>query len=235
MIHTININSKDLALYASTYEIKSVLEVNDKILTLLINSDKINIKNKTQFNLPDMRKSNVKSNVAIASAVTAYARIYMSQFKNRNDFELLYTDTDSIMIDKPLSDDLIGKELGLMKYELIGQSIKEAYFLGIKQYGYWYLDDKGNRIEKSVFAGVKRDSLTFDQILRLFKGEIISTLTEQRRFKSLKKLNITLKNITTHISFKPSKLLENNKYLPIRLNNNIIKKLSIWIKDKITR
>ena len=88
LIHTININSKDLALYASFYKIKTVLEVSDKILTLLINSD---IKNtatndENQLYLPEVRKSTVKSNVGIAAAVTAYARIYMSKFKNREDF-----------------------------------------------------------------------------------------------------------------------------------------------------
>lgn len=43
-------------------------------------------------------------NVAIASAVTAYARIFMSIFKNNLDYNLYYTDTDSIFVDKPLPD-----------------------------------------------------------------------------------------------------------------------------------
>lgn len=34
-------------------------------------------------------------NVSIASAITAYARIHMSQFKNNPDFTLYYSDTDS--------------------------------------------------------------------------------------------------------------------------------------------
>ena len=40
-------------------------------------------------------------NIAIAAAITSYARIYMAQFKNSNDFKLYYSDTDSIYIDKP--------------------------------------------------------------------------------------------------------------------------------------
>ena len=35
------------------------------------------------------------------AAITSYARIYMAQFKNSNDFKLYYSDTDSIYIDKP--------------------------------------------------------------------------------------------------------------------------------------
>ena len=46
-------------------------------------------------------------NIAIASAITAYARIHMSQFKNRDDFILYYSDTDSIYIDRPLPDYLV--------------------------------------------------------------------------------------------------------------------------------
>jgi len=45
-----------------------------------------------------------------------------------------------------LDTSLIGKELGLMKDELDGKVIKEAYFLGIKQYGYYYYDTQGNKI-----------------------------------------------------------------------------------------
>ena len=37
----------------------------------------------------------------------------MSQFKRiNNEYNLLYSDTDSIAIDQPLPDDMIGKELG---------------------------------------------------------------------------------------------------------------------------
>ena len=38
-----------------------------------------------------------KVSIGIASAVTSYARIYMSQFKN-SIYELYYSDTDSLFI-----------------------------------------------------------------------------------------------------------------------------------------
>jgi hypothetical protein len=41
-------------------------------------------------------------NIAIASAITSEARVYMSNFKNNPNFKLYYSDTDSIVIDKPL-------------------------------------------------------------------------------------------------------------------------------------
>jgi DNA polymerase elongation subunit (family B) len=68
--------------------------------------------------------------IAIASAITAYARIHMSQFKNNPNFKLYYSDTDSIYIDRPLSKDLVNsKILGKMKLENI---LKKAIFLGPK-------------------------------------------------------------------------------------------------------
>ena len=61
--------------------------------------------------------------------------------------KLYYTDTDSMFVDGELPQYLIGNELGKMKDELNGGSIKKAYFLGIKKYG--YIDN--NDITHSVF------------------------------------------------------------------------------------
>jgi len=83
-------------------------------------------------------------NIAIASAITAYARIHMSQFKNRDDFILYYSDTDSIYIDRPLPDYLVVyKLLGSMKLENV---LTKAIFLAPKVY---YLETTdGNVIYK---------------------------------------------------------------------------------------
>lgn len=69
-------------------------------------------------------QSTVKSNVAIASPITSYARIHMIPFKIKDS--TVYTDTDSIFTTEKLSDSFIGKELGMMKDELGGLVIKEA-------------------------------------------------------------------------------------------------------------
>ena len=39
-----------------------------------------------------------------------------------------------------------------MKDEMKGVLIKEIFVLGCKQYGFWYIDVNGSRIEKSVWA-----------------------------------------------------------------------------------
>jgi DNA polymerase type B, organellar and viral len=50
---------------------------------------------------------NLNISVAISLAVTAMARVHMSQFKTMKDITLYYSDTDSIDIDKPLPNNLI--------------------------------------------------------------------------------------------------------------------------------
>jgi|SRR5882672_1915698 len=72
-------------------------------------------------------------NIAIASAVTAYARIHMSKFKNRTDLpNLYYTDTDSLYFDGPLPEHYVNPtELGALKLEGI---YDQAVFLAPKVY-----------------------------------------------------------------------------------------------------
>ena len=70
-------------------------------------------------------------NVAVASAVTANGRMWMSMFKNNPDFKLYYSDTDSIFVvfksDNTLKD-FIGTNIGQLKLEY---NIKEAVFLAL--------------------------------------------------------------------------------------------------------
>lgn len=71
-------------------------------------------------------------NIAIASAITSYARIHMSQFKNNPKINLYYTDTDSIYTDSVLDPVFIdNKELGKLKLEHV---CNKAIFLSAKVY-----------------------------------------------------------------------------------------------------
>lgn len=58
-------------------------------------------------------------NIAIASAVTAYARIHMAQLKNNPLFpNLYYTDTDYLYLEGPLPESFVDpKRLGALKLE----------------------------------------------------------------------------------------------------------------------
>jgi len=113
---------------------------------LTINNYQILVRNKLhsyKYNDDDETYHGMDTNIAIASAITAYARVHMSEFKNNPLFKLYYTDTDNIVVDKPLPEKYIGKNLGQMKLENI---IKRAVFLAPKVYGLVTVD--GNVIIK---------------------------------------------------------------------------------------
>ena len=77
-------------------------------------------------------EDNSNISIGIAAAITAYARIFMTQFKNNPKINLYYTDTDSIYTDSELDSYLIdSKILGKLKLEYI---VDEAVFLGPKSY-----------------------------------------------------------------------------------------------------
>jgi DNA polymerase type B, organellar and viral len=73
-------------------------------------------------------------NIAIASAITAGARIHMSTFKNNPNFNLYYSDTDNAVIDQELPEHMVGKDLGQMKLEHI---INKAVFLALTERVYY--------------------------------------------------------------------------------------------------
>lgn len=206
---------------------KSIIPINDDI-TLVLRENNINHKVQKaleiqvieeygdykikSYNLP------IKSNVAIASAITAYARIHMHQYINNNT---LYCDTDSIITSQPLPNHLIGKELGQMKNELEGMAVNgqitRGIFLGLKNYGYQFIDkETGATITKSVWAGIKRDSLSWQDLENLsIPGATLEKEREDVFYSSLSKLSVTVKNSTIiKITANAVKPLINNIYQP---------------------
>ena len=120
------INLNQLYSLLEKYTINEVTDFNNnKVLVSYIDDNKIE-------NIISDNYSESNINVAIASAITAYARIHMSQFKNRLDYNLDYSDTDSIIVDKPLESSLVGPNLGQMKLE---NEIVYGVFLAPKVYG----------------------------------------------------------------------------------------------------
>jgi len=80
---------------------------NDYLISEMINLDNnkslisyVNNNNSDEENI--FGNCNYNISIGIASAVTAYSRIFRSQFKNNPDYKLYYSDTDSIYIDKSL-------------------------------------------------------------------------------------------------------------------------------------
>nr|YP_010852411.1 DNA polymerase [Lactarius subindigo]WGL35963.1 DNA polymerase [Lactarius subindigo] len=240
LIETKNVYKKDLTKYYGSYTIFSEISINENISTILMSSnldyDLINeIKDFTKIDLITNFRV-VKSPVGIAAAVTAYARIEMLELKMlllKLGIKLYYTDTDSIFVNRELPPELVGNELGLMKDELNGAIIKQAFFLGIKKYGY---KDETDTIH-SVISGVVRNSLTLNEIEDIAKGITIVKPSPARFFKNLNNLNINIKNnLETSITFNPKKKLLGNKYQPIKINNRFLIKIDYYlriIKNKI--
>jgi len=108
-------------------------------------------------------------NISIAAAITAYARIHMTQFKNNPKINLYYTDTDSAYTDSEIDETLIdNKNLGKLKLEHI---CDKAIFLTPKVYCLVTEDRK--RIYK--VKGLKHEiELTFQDFEKLlFKDALI--------------------------------------------------------------
>ena len=135
----------------------------------------------------DNRDHNV--NIAIASAITAYARIHMSQFKNNPKYKLFYSDTDSIYINKPLPKYLVGNKLGLMKLEYV---INKAIFLAPKVYG--LITDDGQTIIK--IKGLTKeatDKLTIALLETLLFVDSKLEVVQDKWFKGIFEGSISIK------------------------------------------
>lgn len=216
------VENKNIHNYTVTKNILMEIPLDENRVVLIVqtNSVPINTMHKLNITINTNVKDKpviVNSNIAIASAITSYARIHMMDIKLHDS--CYYTDTDSAFVDdlEPFKH-LLGKEIGLFKDELGGLIIEEAVFLGIKQYGYWYNDINGNKVEKSVFAGVTRDSLSFNDIKRLQNGETLKLEATDRFYKSLLNLNIKIQSHNMHIIQNNNKTLINNIYYPITVN-----------------
>ena len=191
---TTNIRNDELVQLLTTRVVKSITPINDEYSTILsysnVNYRMLEALN-NHFETIGTDHQYIMSNVAIAAAVTSYARITMIPFKIHPS--TLYTDTDSVFTSEPLDPSLIGIELGMMKDELKGQVIAEAYFIGPKKYGYYIIDSvTGERKEFSVFSGVPRNSLSFSEVKSIFEGNIVTKNIPNRFYNSFTNLNITI-------------------------------------------
>jgi hypothetical protein len=220
---TENIKNKDLDNAILNRIVKSVTKINDNYSTILsytnINHYLLEQLNNEFHFIKDFTNP-IMSNVALAAAVTAYARIEMIPYKiNPNT---LYTDTDSAFISESINSNLIGTDLGLMKDELNGNTINEAYFVGPKKYGYYLINELGIKKEYSVFSGVPRNSLTFNEVKDIFEGKIITKTINNRFFKSIQTLDITIKDTTISIKNDYNKTLVDNIYYPPVISNGLL-------------
>jgi len=89
----------------------------------------------------------------------------MSQFKLNHNYELFYSDTDSLDINKKLPSKYVGSGLGKFKLEHI---FKEAVFLAPKVYGGIAINNDNSTYELIKVKGYK-NIISFDDLKSLLE------------------------------------------------------------------
>jgi len=112
---------------------------------------------------------------SIASAVTAYSRIEINKLKVQYQDHLLYSDTDSLFTNVPLSDNLINNRLGGLKLEYV---LNDAVFLAPKVSGGIFENGK----ELSKIKGYSKTVKFSDLIIPIFRSlRLLTLLTSDGR------------------------------------------------------
>lgn len=118
----------------------------------------------------ELTKAN-NTNIAVASFVTAYARLVlydiMAKIEEIRPYSLLYHDTDSVIFLRNKSDPRIqlGSFLGDLTNEIpSGSSIRRFVSLGPKTYGYETEDGQGNKDVVMKIKGLKLSTIALDTV-----------------------------------------------------------------------
>ena len=186
--------------------IQDFIKIDNKLLTV-----RNSVNNCVYYNDDEVDTYHgVDVNIAIASAVTAGGRMWMSLFKNNPNFNLYYSDTDSGIVDAPLPVDMVGGGLGQFKLEYI---IKRAVFLAPKVYG--FITDENDKIIK--IKGVKTeliDNINIQDLESLLIQDSSKVLSQEKWIKNYQNGNITFKDVAYTLK------ITSNKRTPI-YNNNV--------------
>lgn len=138
-----------------------------------------------------IKNSKFDVSIAIASAVTAYARMYMTLVKNNANFKLYYNDTDSAIIDQPLQSSLIGDELGEFKLEF---EISEGVFLCPKVYGIIYIDSRTNTKQEVVKIKGAKNPISFNSLKDLLKLNEKKEINQAKWYRDISNGSIYIKD-----------------------------------------
>jgi hypothetical protein len=148
-------------------------------------------------------------NIAIASAITAGGRMWMSVLKNNPKYNLYYSDTDSAVIDRPLPAFMVGGELGQFKLEHL---VNRAVFLAPKVYG--LVTEYGTEIIK--VKGVSKTLLAGIQVLDLedlIVKDSTKEFTQEKWFKKVLLGEISVTDVAYTLK------VTSNKRAPIYIDN----------------
>ncbi|RUS23431.1 hypothetical protein BC937DRAFT_88898 [Endogone sp. FLAS-F59071] len=147
---------------------------------------------------PESKGLLTKANVSIAAAITAYSRMIVNPYKLNPEFEVHYSDTDSMFCSKALDHTKLGLELGQWKDELDGEVIKEATFLAPKQYG--YVTESGK--SKCVIAGFERNSIKYEDFVKVATGKEVCETTREILARNLQGGYMVVKKLTRSLALE---------------------------------
>lgn len=215
----VSISEFDELVSSSKIDIKDSLNIGDGNLLISFFEDKIE---------EELLGFNKNINVAIAAAVTAEARIYMSKFKSLKDYKIFYSDTDSIDLNKPLPEELVGKNLGQMKLEHVWKNviyISNKAYIGISD----KKDKKGKFKLYSKIKGIKDYNLSFEELNTLLLKDNSLNIPQERWHKDRENSTIIVKEINLKLKSN------NNKRISVFDENNtmIYTKPLVINKDEI--
>jgi len=167
------INKSDHDKFIKTYNYTILTELdNDKLLVKY--SGKINEKLRLLYKAGSspnpinglFKSRGNPSSVHIAAAIAGYSRVLINKYKNIPNNPLTYTDTDSIVLPKPLDSKYISTNLGDMKLEY---SFIRGIFIRKKYYGLLLKDN--TEIIKS--SGGCRNYLKFTDLEKSLNNDNI--------------------------------------------------------------
>ena len=143
----------------------------------------------------------VDVNIAIASAITAGARMWMSILKNNSLFNLYYSDTDSIVVDKQLPSFMVGSDLGQYKLE---HTVERAVFLAPKVYGLLTTDGTEIIKMKGVSNEVLKD-IHIQNLENLLIEDSSLELNQEKWIKIYQSGDITIKDVAYSLKITSNK------------------------------
>lgn len=167
----------------------------------------------------DEKKFPLNISIAVSAAIASYSRIYMHKIITDmldKKAKVYYTDTDSIILNKPLPNELVGSKIG--QFKLVHDNIVEAYFPTSKIYA--LVLDTGEEVLK--FSGLNKGSYTIQHIKALLEKETIK-IVNKRQVKDLYSSLYQEKEIEMNISSnydKRIKLYKKPKFVEKGVDKN---------------
>lgn len=194
------IDNDELYKYVDNFKVSSTLDLKNNKQLISYSDD--NESDEDYSTTPNV-------NISISAAITAYGRIVMSKYKNRNDFNLFYSDTDCIDIDRPLEDiNAVGPEIGKMKLEHIFSKI---VYVAPKVYG-GYSITKNKEISK--IKGLKIKNFPFEKLEKLLDlNNNLPPIKQDKWYKDIsnRKIDVIEENYTLMVTGNKRKINYNKE------------------------